>query len=309
MIPQDRPSTNTEQSDPNNNRANASQVARELHWLEKLNIVGQMGLVIVGIVAASIYGCQLSEMKRTNELTQQALKGNNDALQSTLVKMQGQVDATNVLAGHAKDQASSAKQNADTAKATLQATIDNFHIEQRPWVAFDAKPSGAYKWKDARTWGFRFKIILRVHNFGRTPARDVQVGEPMTQVVEGYNFPPPDANIRDHACDAVLKNPAEDGAVLYPNIASGDIVKEVWIPGSQIKRESAQHSAITIVLAECITYLPTYAVSKPFKYVAVWTLGTDDEMGEAVPYVIVPVDDRDEKIVLLPSQWVGRDIR
>jgi hypothetical protein len=37
--------------------------AKELHWLEKLNFAGQFCLVIVGIIAASIYGCQLSVMK------------------------------------------------------------------------------------------------------------------------------------------------------------------------------------------------------------------------------------------------------
>jgi hypothetical protein len=40
----------------------ASSIARELHWLEKLNIVGQLSLVAVGVMAASIYGCQLESM-------------------------------------------------------------------------------------------------------------------------------------------------------------------------------------------------------------------------------------------------------
>lgn len=43
---------------------------RELHILEKINIYGQLGLVVLGGIAASIYGCQLQQMKRTVENTE-----------------------------------------------------------------------------------------------------------------------------------------------------------------------------------------------------------------------------------------------
>ena len=41
----------------------SAATARELHWLEKLSFAGQLCLVIVGIIAACIYGRQSGIMK------------------------------------------------------------------------------------------------------------------------------------------------------------------------------------------------------------------------------------------------------
>ena len=58
------PRTETnEQPDPDSNPDGSQAVRRELHWLEKLNFIGQMSLAVVGIVAACIYGCQLKVMQ------------------------------------------------------------------------------------------------------------------------------------------------------------------------------------------------------------------------------------------------------
>jgi hypothetical protein len=54
-------------------------------------------LVILGIIGACIYYGQLSEMRRTNNLTQKALNASDETLSKTLSKMQGQIDATNSL--------------------------------------------------------------------------------------------------------------------------------------------------------------------------------------------------------------------
>ena len=91
--PQEDSRIKAKQNGSGNGGVSTKQIARELHWLEKLNIFGQMGLVVVGIIAASIYGCQLHQMKRTNDLTQQALNSNLVSLNQTLAKMQKQVDA------------------------------------------------------------------------------------------------------------------------------------------------------------------------------------------------------------------------
>jgi len=60
-------------ADKPDDKEKPEDTARELHWLEKLNYAGQFCLVVVGIVAACIYGRQLSEMKKTTTTTQQAV--------------------------------------------------------------------------------------------------------------------------------------------------------------------------------------------------------------------------------------------
>jgi hypothetical protein len=84
-------------------------------------IASAVALATVGYCI--IAGLQLTEMKHTNELTQKALDGSDKTLQATLAKLQGQIDATNALSGHAKDQA-------DQASMANQAYLQT----DRPWV-------------------------------------------------------------------------------------------------------------------------------------------------------------------------------
>lgn len=224
MTIEDGAVADTEQKTSNGEQTNTSQVARELHWLERLNIFGQMGLVIVGIVAASIYGCQLHEMKRTNDLTQEALNGSNESLAKTLSKMQGQVDATNTLAGHAKDQADNAavlatnsgiqakasqefadasQRNANIAKDAMQATIDSFHNEDRAWVGIsESKPLSFTPNASARSAGMLVAFTLR--NYGHSTGENIR----FLAVLES------DPTIISLPCDEVAKIHAGD--VLLP---------------------------------------------------------------------------------------------
>jgi hypothetical protein len=71
--PQQVPLTTNQSQQTTDNPATAASVAKELHWLEKLNIIGQLGLVAVGIIAACIYGNQLGEMRKTTKATQQSV--------------------------------------------------------------------------------------------------------------------------------------------------------------------------------------------------------------------------------------------
>jgi hypothetical protein len=94
----------------------AQSVRRELHWLEILNFSGQIILAIVGIIAVCIYGRQLREMNRTNDLTQQALRGSDMSLNRTLEHMDASTGQTSRLA------AATEKANANVLNA------------DRPWV-------------------------------------------------------------------------------------------------------------------------------------------------------------------------------
>jgi hypothetical protein len=63
IVPQKQETPQNQNIATAKNDVAASETKRELHWLEKLNFGGQFCLVIVGIIAASIYGCQLGVMK------------------------------------------------------------------------------------------------------------------------------------------------------------------------------------------------------------------------------------------------------
>lgn len=67
-----------------NNDFATAETQRELHWLEKLNFGGQFCLVIVGIVAACIYGRQLNTMN--SQLTQMSKQSSEIEKQTDLMK-------------------------------------------------------------------------------------------------------------------------------------------------------------------------------------------------------------------------------
>ena len=63
VAPQEKIEGATQRENGNDTVGEPKATVRELHWLEKLNICGQIALVIVGVIAACIYGRQLSIMK------------------------------------------------------------------------------------------------------------------------------------------------------------------------------------------------------------------------------------------------------
>jgi hypothetical protein len=78
------PEADSEQKATAISGSDASEVVRELHWLEKLNMGSQISLVVIGIVAASIYGCQLHTLN--GQLT--AMNGSNVISSESLQSVQ-----------------------------------------------------------------------------------------------------------------------------------------------------------------------------------------------------------------------------
>jgi hypothetical protein len=114
--------------------------------------------VSIATVAYSIIAAfQLSEMKRTNSLTQQALNGSEDTLNKTLAKLQGQIDETHSLAGHAGDQAT-------TAHSTLSVIQNQFRLDQRPYVLLAPTSRSGFD-----PSGHFFTDFFPV-NYGKTPS-------------------------------------------------------------------------------------------------------------------------------------------
>jgi len=68
IAPQPKPSSEAQGKNGAEDEPNNSEIRKELHFLEKINIFGQLGLVVIGIGALCIYGCQLGVMRDTLSL-------------------------------------------------------------------------------------------------------------------------------------------------------------------------------------------------------------------------------------------------
>jgi hypothetical protein len=83
--PQESPAGNTQTDNRQSQPVDTRDMARGLHWLEKLNIFGQIGLVILGVFAIFIYGQQLIAMRKANDITRESLT----SVQRAFVHMDG----------------------------------------------------------------------------------------------------------------------------------------------------------------------------------------------------------------------------
>lgn len=120
----------------------------------------KLGLEIAGVVILICYTVftylQWHQIRRTNDLTQTALDGSKDSLGQTLLKMQGQTDATNRLYGEAQKQtaqattlatnsgiqAGEAKVAAGAATSAAQTAKDALHISERAYVVTEEPQLG-----------------------------------------------------------------------------------------------------------------------------------------------------------------------
>lgn len=143
----------------------------------------KLGLEIAGVVILICYTVftylQWHQIRRTNDLTKTALDGSKDSLGQTLLKMQGQTDATNRLYGEAQKQ---------TAQATTLATNSGIQAGEAK-VAAGAATSAANTAKDALHVSERAYVVigtpnlevakkaisLPVQNTGHIPSGKVEV--------------------------------------------------------------------------------------------------------------------------------------
>jgi hypothetical protein len=148
-----------DQKDGNSDNSQ-DETKKKLHWLEIGYFSSQIVLAGIGIFALFIYYGQLTEMKHTNELTQQALSGSDKTLQATLTKMQDQTDAMNRLAAEA------VKQTADSQ--------NRFRTDERAWVEIDRiEKTDTIPPDPPFSTIFRFNFFFK--NFGKTVATQVRV--------------------------------------------------------------------------------------------------------------------------------------
>jgi hypothetical protein len=138
-------------------------------WREKT----KLGLEIAGVVILICYTVftylQWRQIRRTNDLTQTALKDNGTALDKTLLKMQGQVDA---------------------AWASITQSHQQFVMEQRPYLAETNRSTERPTiFSNPNTPG-QVQIVWDWHmtNYGKSPANQIIMNQEMS--TDGITFIP-----------------------------------------------------------------------------------------------------------------------
>ncbi len=139
----------------------APATKKELHFLERLNIFANLSLVIVGIIAASIYHRQLTAMQgQLNEMHGSGIQ--TDKLLCLYGKQLEQITKQAVemhtLAEATKGQSTASRSIARTTKEAL-------YISERAYLSFQA----------ARFLLDQHAVTLSIANTGRIPATDVNV--------------------------------------------------------------------------------------------------------------------------------------
>ena len=122
----DRPSSNDGNRESGTD-VEPKQIEREVHWLEKLNIISQTSLVVVGIIAAVIYGCQLRTMN--GQLNQ--MKGSGQQTDTLLSLYQQQLAQLTQQTSDTRILAKAAGQQAEDAE-------DFFRTDERAWIVIDS---------------------------------------------------------------------------------------------------------------------------------------------------------------------------
>lgn len=157
----------------------------------KISLEG--GAIFIAVCVAVIYGGQLWVMK--GQLDQmQGSSTQTDKLiciyQQQLAQLTKQADDTHDLAIATRNQAEAAKTSTKTAQSSLQATIDNFHEDQRAWVGVfavnhrnEGRPAAKSSMED---------IQINILNTGRTPTREARIT--MTSCMQYGRYIPSDSD-------------------------------------------------------------------------------------------------------------------
>jgi Sec-independent protein translocase protein TatA len=141
-------------------------------------------LLIATIVIAVIYTRQLREMRKATHLTGDAVQVARD----TLTETQNSNARQAVLSEQTrKDASAAAKSSSDESAASLQATIQNFHADQRAWIG--ASPS-TFDLSDGKP----LAVIVSLTDTGKTPGLNLSSQVHWIDLPEDREFTLADVN-------------------------------------------------------------------------------------------------------------------
>jgi hypothetical protein len=189
--PDNKPSAPAKPISENHEKTEIQKLEERLSSAEKWMIwltgaIAFWGLcgVIVGVLQWSAMKGQLAEMKsggtdthslaeasnRAATTAERTFNQNKDFADSTLGEMKKQSKAMQESTGASKVQSDAAKSAVENARQSLQASIEAFHLDQRPWVTpFD------FRLAEDLEYGKPPKVEVWSENTGKTPALNVMV--------------------------------------------------------------------------------------------------------------------------------------
>ncbi len=163
----------TEPKRANDNKDEAEKLIRGTRTIEWLQLVVNVTLLVVGIVAVCIYGRQLKvfngqfqEMHaQTGILNQQAQQAARDAIEASN-KVERQLGILQQQVSAARDSVRATQKQTEAAAAAMQ-------IDQRAWLGLaGVDTEGGAETKDT----FRVQgVSIMLHNSGKTPALKVRI--------------------------------------------------------------------------------------------------------------------------------------
>jgi len=172
-------------------------------FLNRRLVRATVALVVATIVMGMVGAIQVWYVHRQWKLTSDGLskmgdqiwaakdaayasKRASDTASQTLGQMQAQTRAQQIAATASKIQADAAKKSTENGTQSLQATIESFHLDQRPWVIpFQFQLAAELEnGKDS-------KVTIWVENTGKTPALDMI---PVSSV-SLWDFEPPEPDL------------------------------------------------------------------------------------------------------------------
>jgi hypothetical protein len=170
--PQNPPQGSAQQDDPDPKPNEAQAVRRELHWLEVLNFCGQIVLAVVGIIAACIYGRQLSVMRGTLAEMKRSGEQSTEQVWSAILNLNWMARSAD---WSQKEVQRGIEASGKQSRDQLSFAQTQLAISERPWIAASAQRTRFYwdRTPDGAMLDFKYKITIE--NFGNLPASNVYV--------------------------------------------------------------------------------------------------------------------------------------
>jgi hypothetical protein len=134
---------------------------KKLHWLEIGYFSSQIVLAVIGIWALTVYHGQLKVMRGQLDEMKRSGEQSTEQMWSAI--------------GNMNWMARSMDSTQQQARESLQATIGNFHTEQRAWIELDQPKATLSPPADTPPGMTLFRFPMYIRNVGKTSAFDIKI--------------------------------------------------------------------------------------------------------------------------------------
>jgi Sec-independent protein translocase protein TatA len=192
--PTTEPSVNQKET---NTETLEKDIKRGEWWLIRVGIA----TLLINSVIAFIYWGQLKEMRKATRATQDAVGVASRTLNETqtanakqaIASQEARIDAQKASDASAKE-----------AESALQATIEDFHQEQRAWIGIEDAVPVSYEKNDSAQV-LNLTVHFTLHNYGRSAAEHVRIFPVMdAEIWKQGSFPCDDSTAKSYSGEVIL---------------------------------------------------------------------------------------------------------